>query len=284
MHDPFISYVEHGKALALSKGLDWNFVLDAEGYSDAGWNLTLLTGASPPIQYFRDLGLDPRALETINKQRLSDGLTSLHKHSLDNDWQDLLKAAVCEQLLFKRNGVTHVVNGIVRPLKVLATCCQLQLIKPWNLTHDIIDQAATIANTIQPSGQLSDIILGLIKNLIDTNHLALNCPLRPGLTTKRSMQGRDRRSKVVKSKNDLLEDLSDRKSLSKLPEQKAFWELMRIVFTEQPKSFTDMQRFAAVKVMLITGLRIGECVFHANWTLIPRQTGQFRRSDAGVLV
>ena len=26
------------------------------------------------------------------------------------------------------------------------------------------------------------------------------------------------------------------------------------------------------------------CVFHANWTLIPRQTGQFRRSDAGVLV
>jgi len=27
-----------------------------------------------------------------------------------------------------------------------------------------------------------------------------------------------------------------------------------------------------------------KCVFHANWTLIPRQTGQFRRSDAGVLV
>ena len=27
-----------------------------------------------------------------------------------------------------------------------------------------------------------------------------------------------------------------------------------------------------------------DCVFHANWTLIPRQTGQFRRSDAGVLV
>ncbi|OIQ85265.1 hypothetical protein GALL_328930 [mine drainage metagenome] len=27
-----------------------------------------------------------------------------------------------------------------------------------------------------------------------------------------------------------------------------------------------------------------ECVFHANWTPIPRQTGQSERSDAGVLV
>jgi DNA-binding NarL/FixJ family response regulator len=29
---------------------------------------------------------------------------------------------------------------------------------------------------------------------------------------------------------------------------------------------------------------VSACVFHANWTPIPRQTGQSERSDAGVIV
>ena len=57
-----------------------------------------------------------------------------------------------------------------------------------------------------------------------------------------------------------MNDLSQRKNQSKLPEQKAFWELIRIVFTEKPRSYTDALRFAALKVMVITGFRLGEAV------------------------
>ena len=41
---------------------------------------------------------------------------------------------------------------------------------------------------------------------------------------------------------------------------------MRIVFTERPKTFVDALRFAAIKVMVVGGLRIGEAVMlPADW-------------------
>jgi hypothetical protein len=268
MHDAFEAYIRHGKALAETKALIWDFPVDSEGYSNSGWNLTLLSGGTPPpIHYLRDLGADNKTLEYLNTSCTEMGMVPRNKQPLDLDWQNLIKAATCEQLLFKRSSTMHVINGIIRPLKVLATCCLEENIKPWELNADVINKAVTITRENQKSGQLSDTILGVVKNIIDTNHLAIASPLYPALSVKRqNLSSRDRRSKLVKSSEEVLAGLEKRKTQEKLPERRAFWELIRIVFTECPQSYVDALRFAAIQVMVITGLRIGEAVrLPADW-------------------
>lgn len=266
MHEPFISYIKQWKNIALSKGLEWEFELTLEGVSESGWNLTsIINGIAPPVHYLRDLGSDIKTLAIINNEQLNKP-SLLGKAALDADWQQLIKASTSEHLFYKRSTTSHITNGIIRPLRVIGTYCTFISVKPWHITPEIIDKVVSIAKEIQPSGQLADIIIGITKNLFDTNHLALNSPIHPSLLSKRTNNGNNRRSNIVKSKAELLDDLSQRKNQSKLPEQKAFWELLRIIFTQKPRSFTDALRFAVLKVMVITGLRIGEAVrLPADW-------------------
>jgi hypothetical protein len=260
MHKPFLSYIQNWKKIALNKSLEWDFNLNEEGVSGTGWNLTtIVNGIAPPVHYLRDLGGDAKCIAVMNELKIG-GDSQLAKSALDKHWQELIKAATTEHLFFKRSTTLHISIGIIRPLKVLGTYCTFLSVKPWELSPEIIDKVASIALKIQPSSQLTDIIIGLTKNLFDTNHLTINSPIHSSLFSKRTNNGHDRRSKIVKSKVELLDDLSKRKTQSKLPEQKAFWELLRIIFTEKPKSYKDALRFAALKVMVITGLRIGEVV------------------------
>ena len=69
---------------------------------------------------------------------------------------------------------------------------------------------------------------------------------------------RKKRARHTKSIDELRSDLEERKQAEKLPERRAFWELVRIVFTEQPRGILDMLRFAQAKVILLCGLRAGE--------------------------
>ena len=77
-----------------------------------------------------------------------------------------------------------------------------------------------------------------------------------------------RTSKFTKSVDDLRTSLEERKHAEKLPERRAFWELVRIVFTERPKSFLDLLRFAQAKTLILSGLRDGEV--HIPWNDISR--------------
>ncbi|MDX1914051.1 MAG: hypothetical protein SFU55_00575 [Methylophilus sp.] len=266
MHQPFREYVQNWKEIALNKEINWDFKLDGEGVSDTGWNLTsFVNGIAPPVHYLKDFGGDAKCIAIMNKEEIS-GQAILTKKPLDMHWQELIKASTIEHLFYKRSSALHIVNGIIRPLKVLATYCTFLSVKPWELTPEIIDKVADIALKIQPSAQLKDVIIGITKNIFDTNHLTINCPIFPHLISKRINNGRDRRSKIVKSKTELLADLSQRKNQTKLPEKRAFWELLRIIFTEKPASYKDALRFAALKVMVITGLRVGEVVrLPADW-------------------
>jgi hypothetical protein len=266
MHKPFKEYVQNWKEIALNKEINWDIKLDDEGVSDTGWNLTsFVNGIAPPVHYLKDLGGDAKCIAIMNKEAIN-GQAILSKKPLDLDWQELIKASTIEHLFYKRSSTLHIAIGIIRPLKVLATYCTFLSVKPWELTPEIIDNAADIALKIQPSAQLKDVIIGIAKNLFDTNHLTINSPIFPHLLSKRINNGRDRRSKIVKSKTELLADLSQRKNQTKLPEKKAFWKLLRIIFTEKPTSYTDALRFAALKVMVITGLRVGEVVrLPADW-------------------
>ena len=260
----FDAFIRYGKSLAKARMLEWDFPLETDGSSKSGWNLTELANGPPPNHFLRDLGFDDKALLVINERRNDETRPPLLKQPLSKAWQDLIKSSVCDNLFVHRYSTGHAVLQIFRPLKVLATC--VYPLEPWQLNVDAIRSAVDIAKAIQASGRLADLILSLIRSLIDSNHLAEACPLYPALGIARAGWGRDLRSRAIKSKDELREDLAQRKRAERLPERKAFWELIRIIFTEKPRSYIDALRFAALKVMVLGGLRIGEAVLlPADW-------------------
>ena len=264
MHEAFASFVESGKALAESRGMVWEFSLNEAGASAIGWNLTEITGSRPPTQYLRDLGQDAKTLALINTSRKEQDRPPLVKSALSASWQDVIKAATCDQLLSKRNTPAHAVQNIIRPLKVLATCAGS--LEPWQLTADTVRHAISTAKNVQASGKLADLVAGITKTVVDTNHLAENCPLYPALSSFRLLCNSNRKSRETKSKDELLHSLEQRKRAERLPERRAFWELIRIIFTENPRTFVDAIRFSSAKTMVLCGLRAGEATeLPADW-------------------
>lgn len=257
MHEAFEAYIEHGKGLAEVRKLNWNFDIDSSGVSKTGWNLTELGGGRTPTLYLRNLGQDAKTLALLNQRRIARGLPAQPRRALSPGWRDLLKAVSCDQLLFRRN-TPSAANQNIRPLRVLATCAGD--LEPWQLNVDVIREAVGVASESQQSGKLADLILGVVKNVIDGNHLAEACPLYPSTGIKREHAPNNRKSRATKSKEQLLDDLEQRKRADRLPERRAFWELIRILFTEEPRTFADAVRFAALKVLALCGLRIGEAV------------------------
>lgn len=257
MNIHYKSFIELGKSLAVSKELRWDFKINCDGYAvdDAGWNLTTCVGdVPPPTYYLRDLGTDSKTLSIINVERAASGIVPLHQCALSSAWQDFIKAAVIEQLLVKRNSSGYVYQSIARPLRVMATCVERE---PWELTLDDLQYAIRIAKSVQASGKLGDLLAGLVKVILDTNHIC-DAGQMYGLLGVQRVQVTSVRSRQTLSEDELRTKLEERKRVERLPSRRAFWELVRIVMTERPQSFMDELRFAATRTMIITGLRAGE--------------------------
>ncbi len=267
MNEHYKTFVEFGRQLATEHGLNWTMRLAPDGMviKDDAWNLTrLVNGSPPPTHWIRDFGYDEKALEHLNMRRLDENSSALNKRPLSTAWQDFIKAAILEQLLFRRNTTGHVMQNIARPLRVIATCTGKE---PWDVQAHDIALAIEVANKIQASGKLGDLLLSVVKVVFDANHVADVGQLYPALghLPRTGTRGR-KRAKFTKSIDELRESLEERKLAERLPEKRAFWELTRIVFTERPKSFLDLLRFAQVKIMLLCGLRVGEaCLLPVDW-------------------
>jgi len=258
MNPHYSAFIELGKALAREKGLQWEMPLDDTGAAQdgVGWNLTAAAGdVPPPFYYLRDIGTEVKALAIVNAERVEGGLTALPRRPLSPSWQDLIKAAVAEQLLFKRNTTGHVMQNIARPLRVMATCVEKD---PWQLTVDDLRIAIRVGTLVQASGKLGDLVVGVLKAVLDAQHICDAGPLYLSLAAPR-MKGKSAiKAKHTWSPDKLREDLEARKRAERLPERRAFWELTRIVMTEKPSTFMDDLRFAAMRTLIVTGMRGGE--------------------------
>jgi hypothetical protein len=259
------TFIRDAKAIAEQRGVIWDVQLGANGVAvpGYGWNLTQMVGASPPpIIWLNDFGTDRKTVDLLNSSPPAGPLRTYQKKPLSPNWQDTLKACAVDQLLVRRNTCPHVACNVVRPLRVLATCAPSS--EPWAITVEDATFAIEAARKIQPSGKLADLIFGVIRSILDPHHLTDAGPLAPALTRDKKVHVRT--AKFTKSVDEIRSDLAERKSAEKLPERRAFWELARIVFTETPRSFLDVLRFAQAKVLILTGLRDGECtMLPADW-------------------
>ncbi|MGF6545812.1 hypothetical protein [Paraburkholderia youngii] len=258
MNPHYSAFIELGKTLAREKGLRWEMPLDEAGAArdGVGWNLTAIAGdVPPPNHYLRDLGGDTKALAIVNAERAERGLAPLPRRPLSDAWQDMIKAAVAEQLLFRRNTTGHVYKHILRPLRIIATCIGSE---PWELTVDDLHVAVRIGTAVQASGKLGDAVSGIVKLVFDAQHVCDAGPLYPALAVPRMKVKSAIKAKHTWSPDELRDDLDARRRSERLPERRAFWELTRIVMTEKPRTFMDELRFAALRTMIITGMRSGE--------------------------
>ncbi|NHR07262.1 hypothetical protein HA052_18915 [Chromobacterium haemolyticum] len=259
MNGHYSTFIELGRRLAEDRGIQWDMPTDAKGAvaPESLWNLNkLIDDDHPPYMYLRNFGCDARALKALNEHRANLGATELESFVLSATWQNLIKAATTIQLFSKRNTVSHVAQNVIRPLRVIATCSQNKA--PWALVNDDVRIAVQISKEAQASGKLGDQVAGIVKTVLDVYHLTEAGPLYPALADQRIKVGQTRKARFLKSEDELRHDLEDRKRSERLPERRAFWELIRIVMTEQPKSFIDELRFIGIKTLITTGFRVGE--------------------------
>ncbi len=258
MNDNYRAFISNARQIATRRGIYWDLTPDFHGrisISEA-WELNAFSGIpSPPRVLLSDLGTDGPSLAPLNKRQSSHALELTKKVALSESWQDLIKAAVLDQIYVQGNQPRHALSQICRPLRVIATCAGNA--EPWELTSDHIALAREVSADVQPSGALARLIDSVTRHVIDRHHLAARCPLQPVS---------ERRVSAVRKRSEPHKDLSQRKDAEKLPDARAFWELVRIVFTVHPKSFLDEIRFAQVKVLMLCGLRIGEvCLIPMDW-------------------
>ena len=254
-NENFSTFIEHARNIATNIGLRWNIELNAKGVARAGheWDLRKIANdGRPKTLVLRTFSNCEDALLKMVEQGLFKA-ESVVIRAVSESWQDLIKAHTLEHVLVRKKSLSYVASS-ANAWRFLATVSGKE---PWQVTSDDVLLACEISEECQSTKNGRSIVLiGLIRSFVDPLHLFDACPLA-GLVNRHT-KGNVARAKFAQIENKLAKTLAERKSEEKLPERQAFWELIRIVFTEKPRTLNDAIRFTMVKLLLITGLRVGE--------------------------
>ncbi len=250
----FDTFVGSMKELAAQHAIDWDIPLDERGIAVSGkaWDLRRIAkDGRPKSAVLRSLnlapdGLDAAAARAVGSPRRPDG-------PLPVEWQDFLKALMLEYLLVRRKSIPFAV-ALGPAIRFLAAVVDKD---PWKLTAEDVQLTIELSDKSQPSKGRSTVLQGLLSTVVDRLHLADASPIM-GLVKRSAINRSTGRSRFYLAHDKLAKSLSERKQEAKLPDQRAFWELVRIVFTEKPRTVNDALRFAMAKVLLFTGMRVGE--------------------------
>jgi hypothetical protein len=275
MTDFLKSFIEGNRSLATTRGLPWPPRADERGaiVKEDRWNLTQLAGmVPPPTLWLSTFAPDEAAAEILNdvaREREPKPPTALQ---ISSTWRDLLLAALINEIVVKKNKPAHAYGTVGRAIRILATCAASD---PADLNGDDVQMAYNVALRVGASGKLAANIAMVVRTIIDGLHLSERSPLaafcRPYSDAKsQSAQATvdvlTRKVNRHRQSDSMRKALHERKNASKLPDERAFWELTRIVFAETPQTFSDAVRFAQVKLAILTGLRVGENVMlPADW-------------------
>jgi hypothetical protein len=255
-------YIEQGRLLAQNAGVTWEMKIDACGVAstETAWDLrALLQDGNPAQAKLRTFSTVPKIISTMIEQGLRPSDTNIEPRAISEEWQNFIKAYAINHLLVAGMSVQHL-NSVCAALRTIATIVHDKV--PWHVDSDDLNRTISVMKVAQPSAQSVVVLVSFIKKTVDGYYLFYSCPLYPSIAGNRTtVSGNYRAAGFTKKEDSLKKTLLERKSQEKLPEVRAFWEFMRIVFTEKPRTFVDAIRFAQGKILAITGLRIGEIAF-----------------------
>lgn len=244
MTDAFQDYINSAKAIAERHQINWITPTNESGivHKKFIWDLSAMAGSAPtPRVVLRHLGPDRKTLSNWN------GPVELPP-TLSTAWVDLIKSVVIRKIYISRNKPSAIMGGLVRPLKAIAVSAKSK--EPWEISATEIRQTVIVATKFEKSGKLSKMIISVARTIFDQNLLSEYHPITPRETEKEQRQGR--KPKEIRTL------LSNRKSAKKLPSEDAFWEIVRIVWAETPLTSVDHARFAMIRLLVLTGMRISE--------------------------
>jgi len=263
MNESFRALIQSSRTIAHNAGLSWDIALDIHGVAHKGkaWDLQLLSKSGKPqklvLRTFSEF--EDAQAELVKRGLLPADELGLRPVSVH--WQDLIKAFALDHVVVKKKSLGFA-QSASQAWRFLATVARKE---PWLVTVDDVRLACEISDVCQNTEGRSINIIALTRNFVDALHLFDACPL--AVLVGRRQKGEDTRAKFAKSKaldkaeDALLTVLAERKSQEKLPDKRAFWQLLKIVYTDSPRSAVDYLRFALIKLMVLTGLRVGEVVF-----------------------
>lgn len=242
MHDKFEEYILSSQDLAKKHGVYWDTPHNDKGIIEDNyiWDLSMIAGAPPtPRIILKHIGGDRKTIE-----QLSENGSLL----LSRNWCDLIKAVIIKKIFINRNKPATIINGLVRPLKAIAACSSGK--EPWELTSLDIQNTINCVKKFDNSKKFSSNICSVSKIIFDQARLSLYSPITPQFQKQNDSDYR--RPKQIRKR------LSERKSSNKLPNEEAFWEIIRIAWTESPNTSLDYVRFTIIRLLVLTGMRISE--------------------------
>ena len=276
MMDALDRYVATARTLAEGQGLTWNpphgFIGDIA--PSERWNLNALAGLPPGrTGLMRDFGWNADDLFILYDLQRERGASFVFRPSMAAEWCDLYQATLISTILIDRH-TPDAASRHARAVKMLAMCSIGT--HPADVTGDQVQLAYNVAIRVGGGSPAKDYV-GMIRTIFDGLHLAV----RPNLYSQckayagEGSQAAERNFTEFKARNKvsqngagrrILGELQERKDAMRLPDTRAFWELCRIAFTEEPQSLLDLELFASARVHVITGLRSMEvCHIPLDW-------------------
>lgn len=254
MNENFKSLIDQGKGIAQEQGLNWTIRLDEGGLAVKGqeWNLRQLSQDGKPLKYLlRSFQQFEDAQQELVRRELLEAVST---RPVSEAWQDLIKAHTLDHILVKQKSLSFAQSAAMA-WRFLATVARKE---PWDVDADDVQLACEISDLCQTTGARSINIMALVRNFVDVLHLFNACPMATLVAAAR--KPKKGRAKFTKIQDALSTELAHRSDSQKLPERKAFWQLVNILYTMPPTSAVDFLRFAMLKLLLLTGLRVGEVV------------------------
>lgn len=221
------------KTIAQSKKIRWDMEINKNGIvaKEDIWNFNEMTkNNTRPFYYLNKF-------EKIDKFKLPN----IDSVIIEDSWIELIKAVSIEKILIDKIKPNSLMP-IILNLKIIASITEK---KPYEMNHESF---MTVINHIEKIDSTKIVAIErIVKHIFDIKFLSKFCPLYPHLNFKRTFRT-----------TSFSNDIDKRNNFEKLPEYEIFWELIRILYVEKPKSFFDFIRFNQLKLLVLTGLRISE--------------------------
>ncbi|MFS2038251.1 hypothetical protein [Agrobacterium tumefaciens] len=269
MTEAFHRFIALAKKTASQRGLTWEMETDERGsvLPRHVWDLSAIHGSvAANSQRLTQMGPDKGGLERLNRIREAQGVPPLAGLAPPAVWQDLIKATAIFHVVIKRKKAGNAAQ-MIQALRLLAA--EAGDVPPWNIDRLNVQRGYNASLSEGSSGKVALNFQMTIRSILDHNSLcsipdlARYCEALPSTELVAAHKKSDalrRRESGYASMETARARLEDRRSGEKLPERQAFWNLLAVVLTMEPRTFSDHIRFEALRTLIVTGFRVNEAV------------------------
>jgi len=267
MNMAFDTFIATAQEIAHRNEINWTPEFDAETgkiVKEQWWDLSAIAGKiERPRRVLSSFGINKSSRVAILKATGNEAPLVMTQ-----PWIEFYKAIAIHDILIRGRGPGNFAGNVGESFRALAACAGD--VPPSRITHQIAQDSYNAALLMAASGKRGSTLRATISTWLDATGIADARPLTQACIARvENADVADRVSKVEfasrrqvdhRKPKSLRSDLTQQHYENKIPSEENLYELLRIIFTENPATFSDVVRFNATRVLISTGLRVGEIV------------------------